>query len=360
MKLAVICELIGSDRHGGEQHAMLRMAESIKNLGNKVDIYYYLNPNPNFRVKTWLPMKLLLLPFIRDMFFLPFIGKGILNEIDEKYDTINISSSTLAALYKPRSKLVITCHILRSQKFETFSKIPKYRILFNPLAYKIISFFEKRSLHNADQIIVTKEHMKVFLIENFKIPTSKITIVPNSIDTSFFKPLNINKKNQLIFVGRGSIPKGLDTLLEAADQIDAELLIVASKIDDDLLKIAKTKSNVAIKMKATPEELVKLYSESKIFSLPSLDDERQTLSTMEAMACGLPVVVTEKAGGDITSHMVNGVLIDESNPVELAKMVNLILKNNILYKSLASKAREVIVNNYDSKIMTIKYLSILL
>lgn len=327
MKLAFIIELAGTRRQGGEQHATLNVASFIQKNNNTVDIYSYTSHNKNFRINSLIPLSLRLLPFIRDMFFVPLIGKNTIKKIENNYDAIFASSTTLASLYKPKTTFITICHIIRSQKFETMKKIPKYKILFNPFFYSITAKLEKRSLSNSDKIVVIRQHQKEYLVNVLKINKDKIHVIPNGINTNIFKPLKAKKKNQIIFVGRGTVPKGLDQLLKAVDSVNANLLIVTQKIDENLRILAESKKNVSIIFNVKPKELARLYSESKVFVLPSLDEE-QPLTTLEAMACGLPVVVSPKAASDVVLDNVNGFIV--KNIKELSLQCNKLLSNETL------------------------------
>jgi glycosyltransferase involved in cell wall biosynthesis len=344
--IAFICELIGTIRQGGENIAMVRIANSLKDLGNSVDIYSYTDTNPTFKITSSIPLKLRLLPFVREIFFVPFIGYRLIKQLDKTYDATFASSMTIASLIKPKSSLIIVCHLIRSQKFKNLSKVPKYKILFNPLTYFVMTTLERLSLKNANHVIVIREQQKKYLVEKLHINANKISVIPNGIDTNFFKPKNVTKKNQIIFVGRGTIPKGIDTLLQAADAIHAKILIVTQKIDNQFVKIAKHKKNISIKTQATPKEIVKLYSESKIFVLPSLNEE-QPLSTIEAMSCGLPVVVTPEAASDIVQDKKHGFIIAERNPNQLADKINYLLGNEKVRVAMSKENRKRIIEKYN-------------
>jgi len=255
---------------------------------------------------------------------------------------------TIASFFKPKNSLIIVCHLIRSQKFKTLAKVPKYKLLFNPLTYLLMSSLERNSLNNARKIIVIRTQQKKYLVEKLKIDANKIKVIPNGINVDFFKPKNVPKKNQVIFVGRGTIPKGIDTLLKAADMIDAQILIVTQKIDQQFLALAKSKSNVSIKLHATPEDMVELYSESRVFILPSLNEE-QPLSTLEAMSCGLPVVVTKEAASDIVKNDVHGYIVPESNPKILSEKVNYLLRNQKLRNTMSKNNRDHVIQNYNAE-----------
>jgi glycosyltransferase involved in cell wall biosynthesis len=330
--IAFIIELANTKRYGGEQHAMINLANELSKVYS-VDIYSYVPKDNQKKINTFYPSKLKTAPFIRDMIVVPFVGRKLFKIIDSQYDIIFVSSTTMAAFYKPKTKLITVCHIVRSQKFKVLSKIPKYRLLFNPFVYKVMSYLELKSLKNSDNIITIRDHQKKYLKKCFKIDATKINVVPNGIDTNIFRPLKVPKKNQVIFVGRGTVPKGLDLLLEAADQIKAKILVVSQNIEPELLQIANSKKNVVIKFNAKPNELVKLYSESKVFVLPSRDEE-QPLTVLEAMSCNLPIVVSKKAAADFFKYKnINGKVIDNLNPSAIADACNELLEHNATNKN---------------------------
>lgn len=350
-KIAFICELVGTPREGGENLAMLRTANALRAAGLSVDVFTYRSDNQDLQIKSNIPLKLRLLPFAREMFFAPHVGYTLLKQFEEKYDAVFASTMTIASLFKPKNQLVITCHLIRSQKFKNLSKIPKYKLLFNPLTYKIMTTLEKKSLENAKNIIVIRAQQKEYLQNVLGIDPKKIIHISNGIDIDFFKPITSKKKNQIVFVGRGTVPKGIDTLLHAADDIDANILIVTQKIDKEFLELSKTKANVQIKLKATPEEMVKIYAESKIFVLPSINEE-QPLSTLEAMSCGLPVVVTPEAASDIVQDTIHGFIIPERDPKTLSEKINLLLQNEKIMQTMSKKNRERIMETYNLKTIT--------
>lgn len=357
-RIAVICELVGTFRQGGENLAMLNLAYSLKRSGFIVDIYSYLGKNNTIPIKSKIPLRFRLLPFIREIFILPFLGMSLIKKIEKKYDVIFASSTTLISLYKPKTKFIVICHLLRTQKIPNLIKISKYKLLFNPLIKYMLARLERTNLLNSSEIVVIRQSQKEFIIRNFGIATEKISVVPNGIDTVVFRPKKVTKKNQIIFVGRGTIPKGLDTILNAAKYIKANILIVSQKIDNQFSKRISSLANVRVKLNATHLELSKLYNESKIFILPSMNEE-QPLSTLEAMACGLPVIVTKEAASDIVEDKVHGYIIPERNHKALYETVNELLSSPGIAAKMSITNRDRILKYYDKELNSEKITKLL-
>jgi glycosyltransferase involved in cell wall biosynthesis len=92
-------------------------------------------------------------------------------------------------------------------------------------------------------------------------------------------------------------------------------------------------------------ELPLLYAMADIFALPSEDDPKP-LVTNEAMACGLPVVVSDRTGvwgpGDIVRHDDNGFVYPAADVHALSKLVLRLASDPILRSKMGTRSREII------------------
>jgi len=176
--------------------------------------------------------------------------------------------------------------------------------------------------------------------------------VPNGIDTEFFKPKDdgLASDPSIIFVGRGSLAKGFDTLLKAAPSIKGKIIAVMSTVTDELRTIAENLPNVEIKLKLNAEELCTEYQRAMAFVLPSLT-EGNPISTLEAMACGLPVICTEEGSGENIEDGVNGLIFDFQDAQSLADKTNYLFENfKTAIKFGAYNRSMVIKNNSHSEV----------
>ena len=103
---------------------------------------------------------------------------------------------------------------------------------------------------------------------------------------------------RFIYAGQSSIRKGIPVLVEAWEKAqlrDAELLLVGSwQLAVDRLK--QLPRGVRFIGPVGPERLRALYQESAVFVFPSFF-EGFGLVLLEAMACGLPVIASERSAG---------------------------------------------------------------
>ncbi len=286
MKIAIISELYGTQRQGGENQAMHNLYNNIKNEGYLADFYSYKSEN---QINSIIPLKIRCIPFIRDILFAPIIGKNLIKRLDKDYDYIIISTPSLASLSNSK-KIICWTHACRTMKAEKLIKERKYKLIYNKITLKIIKYLEDKSFNKLNKILVITEPIGEFIKVNFNIDKSKIIKFENIIDKNLFKPIKTKKIYDLIFVGRGTKQKGFDKLIEIAKQ-NKNLKILAVV---NILEFKNIPHNIDIKYNIKNDEMPKYYNLAKTFILPSLDEE-QPLTILEAASCGLKILASKEA-----------------------------------------------------------------
>ncbi|MCC5637248.1 glycosyltransferase family 4 protein [Nostoc sp. CHAB 5844] len=153
----------------------------------------------------------------------------------------------------------------------------------------------------ADSLLVISEVQKRSFLEA-GFPAEQLTAITLWADTSIFYPPPVPiPKNvdvlQVLFVGGLSLRKGVPYLLQATELCGSgvELTFIGSKTSEikDFLDKAEGKFNYVQAM--TKAQLREYYWQSDVLVLPSLVDTFGWVA-IEAMACGLPVIVSENCG----------------------------------------------------------------
>ena len=207
---------------------------------------------------------------------------------------------------------------------------------------------EKWIFRNSDKIIITNKIAKEFICNSYNIKPESILVLPNSIDTDIFKPINSFKDIDIIYVGRLHEEKNLDLLFSSIKLIKRPLniLIIGDgdiKIFEKLLMI--NKHNVKNIRKVPNYDLPIYLNRSKIFVLLS-KYEGNPKTLLEAMSCGLPVIGNNAPGiSEIINDNDNGVLVD-NNAIDLSKLIQLILKDSKFAEKLGINARLSIKENF--------------
>lgn len=217
-----------------------------------------------------------------------------------KYDVIIDCENGLpffTPLYANERKFLLIHHVHQ----EVFRKS-----LARPFS-QIASFLEKRIMplvYRNIQVITVSESSKKEIMEH-KLTAIEPIVIYSGIDLEKFKPIKSKDKNPLVlYLGRLKYYKSLNVFIEAAklvlEKIPQVQFIIAGEGEKkkDLMALAK-KLNLEDKIrflgKVTEEEKVRLYQRAWVFINPSLI-EGWGITTIEANACGVPVIASDVAG----------------------------------------------------------------
>lgn len=151
----------------------------------------------------------------------------------------------------------------------------------------------------ADRVIVPSEYVRDTMIENGRDPAT-IDLLPFPIDVARFTPATTPRGDgrlRALFVGQIGLRKGVKYILEAARRLarpDIEIVLVGGIVDGtDWLKrydgLYRHISNVPY------AEMPAIFRAADVFVFPSLH-EGSAMAVNEALASGLPVIVTPNAG----------------------------------------------------------------
>ena len=242
-------------------------------------------------------------------------------------------------------KLVSTVHSLeplRPWKREQISR-----------GYELSVWMEKIGLENSDRIIAVSQGMKEDIMQVYNIPEERIEVIYNGIDTSLFRHVESREileelgieEPYVLFVGRLTRQKGIDTLVDASSKIKAKIVLVTGKEDSkDTLEyyrgMIEGKENIIWLHRYFPiKNLIQLYSHASVFVTPSIYEPFGIIN-LEAMACGTPVVASNVGGiREIVEDGINGFLVLPRNADKLAEKVNLLLEDDDLREQMGKNAR---------------------
>lgn len=186
-------------------------------------------------------------------------------------------------------------------------------------------------------------------------------------DLPIAKLTTLQKPYQLLFVGRLSPEKGIIYLLQSLAQLTSfgEEVILHIVGDGELKNVLKQETTtlaIADHVKfhgfiPQGERLRRLYQQSDVFILPTLQDQQPKVLT-EAMSQGVPVIATRTGGiPTIIQDLETGLLITPAQPEAITTSVQNILRDNDLRSRLIrqglERARERTVEAETKKMMRI-------
>jgi glycosyltransferase involved in cell wall biosynthesis len=161
-----------------------------------------------------------------------------------------------------------------------------------------------REIEEADKVIIPSEFVKRTFVQN-GVPENKLEVIPYGADLqAFTKQIKTDSVFRVLFVGNIGIQKGVHYLLEAWKTLrlpNAEL-VLAGTIEPEIRPVLDKYAGAFRYLgHIRHENLPEVYRTASVFVLPSLQ-EGSALVTYEAMACGLPSIVSENTGSIISDR----------------------------------------------------------
>jgi len=243
-------------------------------------------------------------------------------------------------------------------------------VLTTPKESKIYKFFDSYTLKKADLITCDGEHTKEALI-NLGAHPEKIKIIRFGADIQKFKPQKMDDKfKESLFGGNFKIVIStkplrsecdVETLVKAVPKVLKEIpearFIIAGEGDqkDNLINLAKS-LKIFEKIKfvgwISNDELPLYLNLADLFVSTSLVDSGLATSAAEAMACGVPLIVSDF--GDNKTWIEegkNGCIFPLKDSEILAQKIIYLLQHPELKEKFSKLNRELIKErkNYDKE-----------
>ncbi len=153
----------------------------------------------------------------------------------------------------------------------------------------------------------------------------------------------------VLYVGRLAPKKGIEYLIKAMADIDANLTIVGDGSERENLETLAASSDADITFvgEVTPDEVDQYYRDAAVFVLPSTEGEGMPNVVLEAMAWGLPVVTTNSGGlPTIVADGDTGYLVPMRDPNALATAIGRLLHDSEKRETVGAAARQYVHENH--------------
>ena len=228
----------------------------------------------------------------------------------------------------------------------------------------------RHSIHACAGLIIPTMDEEERVITKYKVPTSHLKRILNPVDTDVWRPGNRHEARAALGIseeawvvawhGRVALhKKGLDVLVDAWERVcaqtDHELRLVLAGTGDDadwLRRRLALRGNSSILWDNRflhDQEIVRGYlSAADVYAFPSRY-EGLPVALLEAMACGLPVVVTEFEGvAEIVdgAEASGGVRVPLDDSEALAGAIRRLLHDGDLRLELGHRARRTVVDRF--------------
>jgi len=186
----------------------------------------------------------------------------------------------------------------------------------NPKERKILAI-EKDGLAAAKLVQAVSQRVKREAIDHYGVDPRKIAVTHNAVDLARFHPDLRRHRDEVLrelgiprdatvalFVGSGARRKGLAHAIDGRG--DAHLVVVGD---------AKPRQLARVHFAGVRADVERFYGAADVFVFPTLYDPFPN-ACLEALACGVPVVVTRVAGvSEIMTDGREGFVVDDARDV---------------------------------------------
>ncbi len=230
------------------------------------------------------------------------------------------------------------------------------------VADKVRLFIERQNCEkrNFRRVIAVSSLVKRELTNWYGLRDRDVVVIPNGVNTGEF---NLQRREQyrptmravtgvhddevvILFAGNEFGRKGLDVTVRALSALRkyrVHLFVCGDDRPDPYLSLAQQIGvGSQVRFFGHCDQMVKYYAAADILVLPTLHEAFGMVIT-EAMACGLPVVVSREAGAaeDIIRDGHNGLLLaDPAEEGELVRALRLLIEDPNLAQRLGAEAHK--------------------
>ena len=237
------------------------------------------------------------------------------------------------------------------------SDVPNYDLnakLVNFL-HQLLKPVTRSILRNASSVVSNSESLRQLALTTF--PEQKIITITNGICSQDFEPVEMKKPDKqtitVLCVARLISRKAVNVILDAIAEVDSPglRLLVAGAGPKKNALISQAKSlmiddRIEFLGHITGEELIAVYQQADFLIHPTLT-ESFSMTLLEAMSCGLPVIASDIGGvPELVEHEVNGLLIAPADVSALAEAIGRLAHSEPLRTQISRLNRKKILDRF--------------
>lgn len=225
------------------------------------------------------------------------------------------------------------------------SDVPGYNKRFG-LDYIVLTPLLRRIYGNARTVVANSEGLQALFERQF--PETRARVTPNGVNTLRFRPIEKSQRDlsSIVAVARLIPRKGIDLLIHACGELHREGAGFECHIIGDgpeknrLRQLAQSLGlgeRIHFHGAMTRDALMEFLPRQGIFALPSYA-EGMANAALEAMACGLPLALTE-TGGSRELIDGNGIIIPRGDAKRLSTVLGEWLRRPDLVSEMGVRSR---------------------
>ena len=231
--------------------------------------------------------------------------------------------------------------------------------------------YESRTYRRCPAVFVNYESVRRLLVGRYGVESARIHLVPYASETAFLPPSDLPMPEAVAELRSAGVPlivvisrhvprKGVPVLLRALADLQARgcafraCFVGGGYLLEHHRQIVKELglSDVVRVMGHVPESF-DYVRHADLFVLPSLEEGSGSMSMIEAMQAGVPVIATRIDGipEDVTDGD-NGLLVESGNVPQLAAAIRRLVETPELRLRFGGKAYETFLRRFSADALT--------
>jgi len=254
----------------------------------------------------------------------------------------------------------------------------------NSLLHRALAAVAKFLYRRSDLIVVVTPAFKEHLMRHWRVPEGRIAVVENGVETDLFAPappaanrtlrreLAVEEKFLVCYIGTMGMAHGLETLLDAAQQLqrqsaNVQFLLVGEGAEKERIKaLAESRGLANLRfLDQQPREKIPAFisaSDACLVLLKKTDVFKTVIPTkmLEFMSCARPVILgVDGQARQIVEDAGAGLVIEPENADALVSAIQQLSANRELGIALGQKGREYILRSFSRDRTAGKYIDVL-
>lgn len=350
--------MINCNRRDGSARAVNEVAELLGKRGHDVHLYARKAEDLDLSLVHWRKVPGPDWPEVADFWS---YHRAVNRELrSHTYDIVHsIGPNTLRAN-------VVTIQNIQPAKMEILAQFASQENV-SPLR-RFTRALYLRTTSAAEKALYERRPGPLFLpvsrgVENelrshYAIRDSPVRIVPNAADTKIFRPISqaeriswrqtngfSESEKICLFSGGEWARKGLDLAIRGMAGLDARLFVAGDDADRERFHTMAKECGARVTFGGFRKDMATAMASADLFLFPS-HYEAFSLATIEAAACGLPIVATKINGTeDFIQPGVNGEFVPP-DPAHITATLQSLLAAPERLKEMGENARQIVERNY--------------
>ncbi len=231
------------------------------------------------------------------------------------------------------------------------SDVPGFSDRYNRI-YPLLRGIIRQVWKSAAAVVANSEQLRTLALAT--APDQRIHLIPNGVDTTRFVPRTTPRDPDAPFtvlaaarlMRRKGIRYALDAFARLSDDFpDRPMRMIIAGGDGDAADELRLQAaglschdRITFTGHLNQDALIDAYQQADVFVFPSLN-EGMSNNMLEALACGVPVIITRTGGSEVVTNGEQGFIVDRADASAIRDALAILLEDEERRERMGAAAR---------------------